>query len=260
MSTTFRFSIIGSGNTAHFLAYTLQQQGHILAGIWARDAVQATLFAANYQCSSYQNLGQIPDQKNHICFMAISDVAIAVVAEQLSFSHTLLVHCSGATAISVLYAAAQNTAVYWPIYAITKGDSWDSNIIPIAIEASNLSGQEILVNLSPKVFLANGDTRKHLHLAAVFASNFTNHLYAISQQICTQHQLDAKQTLAPIINQSISRLAKHPAIELQTGPAIRNDQNTLHNQQNLLQNQPYWLAIYQSLSASIRNTYTLYDD
>ncbi|MCC6186586.1 MAG: DUF2520 domain-containing protein [Chitinophagaceae bacterium] len=255
MSAAYQYSIIGTGNIAHFLAATLAQQGHSLAGVWARDAAKAADFAHSYPCNIYPSLSHIPDQENHICFLAISDAAIASLALQLNFSHTLLLHCSGATALAAIASAAQNTGVYWPIYAISRGQQWDSNMIPIAIEASNTASLQLMAQLSPKTFVANADTRTHLHLAAVFASNFTNHLYAIAQQLCSQQHIDA-QILAPIIAQGIQRLAQQPAIDIQTGPAIRNDQNTLLHQQNLLKNQPHWLAIYQSLSSSIRNTYT----
>lgn len=90
-----------------------------------------------------------------------------------------------------------------------------------------------------------------MHLAAVFACNFTNHLLGISQQVLAPHQLDFA-LLQPLVTETIRKSFANIPFRVQTGPAVRSDENTLHHHRHLLQNQPGYLAVYNVLTQSIQ--------
>ena len=49
--------------------------------------------------------------------------------------------------------------------------------------------KELAGKLSPKVYEATSEQRKYLHIAAVFACNFANHMYALSARILEKHHI-----------------------------------------------------------------------
>ena len=68
--------------------------------------------------------------------------------------------------------------------------------------------------------------RLELHLAAVFANNFSNHCWTIAQQICQKAEINF-DLLGPLLQQSFTKMQINGPLASQTGPAIRNDVQTL---------------------------------
>jgi hypothetical protein len=62
--------------------------------------------------------------------------------------------------------------------------------------------------------------RLKLHVAAVFVSNFTNHLYTLAADYCSKEGLNF-QMLFPLIIETALRLRNHLPADMQTGPAAR---------------------------------------
>jgi predicted short-subunit dehydrogenase-like oxidoreductase (DUF2520 family) len=252
------FSIIGTGNMAQFLAKTLIAKGYIIEGIWGRNKEKTNTLALVNHCSSYPNLDNIPDRENHFCFLALSDTALPDIVLSLNFIKTTLIHTAGASSILILKGAAKNTAVFWPIYSIVSQKGINIDNMPIAIEANSIEAEKAILdfakNLSTKAFVAHESKRQQLHLAAVFANNFSNHLVGIAQDICAKEGIDFEY-LHPLIQQTFERLKTENAKSIQTGPAIRNDKMTIQKHLQLLKDKPEWTLIYESLSTSIRKTY-----
>lgn len=243
---------------AFFLAKYLGGAGHQINGIWGRNIEAATSLANEFQTEIYDSLGSIIDEENHFCFIAIKDTAIESIASQLSFKNTVLVHTAGASSIGILDNAALNRAVFWPIYSITKENKINYRGIPIAVEGnSEIIGQKVLKvaqSISEKAFVATESQRAHLHLAAVFANNFCNHLLTIADEICSKETIPFDY-LKPIIEQTFERLKTEQSKNLQTGPAIRDDKMTMQKHLKLLKTNTDWALVYESLSASIRKMY-----
>ena len=108
-------------------------------------------------------------------------------------------------------------------------------------------------SISPQhVIQAGDDTRLKLHVAAVFVNNFTNHLYALAEDYCKKEGIDFKE-LFPLIEETASRLKTISPSKLQTGPAIRNDEETIQKHLVLLASHPQMKKVYEFLTASIRN-------
>ena len=89
-----------------------------------------------------------------------------------------------------------------------------------------------------------------LHLSAVFACNFVNHCYAISQQLLEKHGIPF-EVMLPLIDETAQKVYSLSPTKAQTGPAVRFDQNVIRNQAALLKDNPLLKDIYERMSLSI---------
>lgn len=253
-----KFSIIGSGNMAWFLAKKLSESGLHFQGISGRNIVAMQEIASHYCTVIYPSLSEIPDEENHICFLAVKDNAISEITGQLYFKNTILIHTSGATSIDVLQNAAQHYGIFWPVYSIVKSHLPLQNDIPVSIEGNSDDVEKTILNVAQsitgKAFLATVQQRLSLHLSAVFVNNFTNHLLAIAEDICNEQNISFDY-LKPIIQQTFERIHSHTAKSSQSGPAIRGDEATISKHLEILGNNPDRAALYETLSMSIRKMY-----
>jgi predicted short-subunit dehydrogenase-like oxidoreductase (DUF2520 family) len=253
------FSIIGTGNMAWFLAEKLSAAGHRFLGVYGRNMLKANRIAETFNGIVFPSISEIKDCEDHFCFIAVKDNAIAEMAAQMNCSKTILIHTSGASSIAILQASAKHYGSFWPIYSIIQSNKSLPKDIPIAIEGNNLDTQnallEIAKSISNNAFEACEKQRNSLHLAAVFANNFTNHLLAIAEDICDSEKISFDY-LKPILKQTFDRLSSQTAKESQTGPAIRADVASMQSHLDQLKNQENYRLLYQSLSDSIRKMYT----
>ncbi|MBC7913445.1 MAG: DUF2520 domain-containing protein, partial [Pyrinomonadaceae bacterium] len=88
--------------------------------------------------------------------------------------------------------------------------------------------------------------------AAVFACNFSNHVYTLAAQIVRNNNLDF-DLLKPLILETAEKVLTLNPLNAQTGPALRDDKITLNHHLEFLKNDPHLQEIYQSLSQSIIN-------
>lgn len=251
--------IVGSGNMAYFLSDAFRRVGIPIAGIYARNSASGTLLAKEFQAEWIPDLRQIPDEADTALFLCVPDQSIETVAEHLSQrTKQLLLHTSGNTPLSVLSAYAAAYGCFWPLASVSKRERTMLTDIPICIEGSDdsvtTSLHVLAGTLSGKVCPMNGSQRSLMHLSAVLTQNFANHLFALADQLCAQHGLDAK-LLQPMMHEWTKRLATNNAQDMQTGPARRHDENTLAGHRALLSEHPELLEVYNTLTASIRKMY-----
>jgi len=251
------FSIIGTGNIAWFFGNRLMTARHHCTGVYARDKNAAKKLAETLLSDKYGAISEVEDGEADICFLAVSDSAIAEVATLLSFKDTVLVHTAGAIGLDSIKQAAKNRAVLWPVYSILKTNMPNHRNIPCAWEASSDKAKRYLLTISHAItdvlFEAKYEQRKWLHLSAVIGNNFINHLLAICEQVCMENNLPFS-TLLPIIEQTFDRIRTASPQHLQTGPAIRNDETTIQQQIALLERHPNWQRVYEALTDSIKSS------
>ncbi len=252
-----RYSVIGTGNTAWFIAKKMYDAGHQCAAIYGRDT-DKTAALANAVSGTAKPLQDGVADDVDVCIIAISDNAIVEVCNHISLTKALLLHTAGAVSIDVLQQAAVNYGVLWPIYSIVKNNLPDTRNIPTVFETNTVNNIPLLSAVAQSftdvLYEADGDKRKTLHVAAVFSNNFTNHLFSIAERICKEKNLPFA-LLLPIIQQTVSRIENtSPALQ-QTGPAKRGDIVTQTNHLQLLENQENWVEVYKAISASIAAMY-----
>lgn len=251
------FSIIGTGNTAWFMATRLAAEGFSCMGIYGRNVESAKALADQIGTNAFDLSNGVNDDAD-ICVLAVSDHAIKEVAELLSLKKGVLVHTAGAVNVNTIKNAAAHTGVIWPVYSIVKNNLPTTREVPTVWEASDDVAKNIIATAANAITNiareADSNQRISLHLTAVLSNNFTNHLFAIAEQICKEKELPFT-LLHPIIQQSVNRLATASPATQQTGPAKRHDTATMRHQVEMLQQHPEWQRIYEAISVSIMEMY-----
>jgi predicted short-subunit dehydrogenase-like oxidoreductase (DUF2520 family) len=249
------YAIVGTGNTAAFLLQRLSAAGHTCSGIWGRSATKAAELAREAYVPTYLDLSEILDGVD-VCFLAVSDDAVAEIASKFRFSQTVLVHCAGSIDASVLSAGAQEYGVLWPVFSIRKDALPAHNGFPCIWEAVGRRARRLIETLADGLgttpVQATSAQRAVLHLSAVMGANFFNHLLAICQQMLRTEGFSLS-LLSPILQQTLEAAGSAQDVRaLQTGPARRRDAATMEKHLRMLKDQPQWAAVYKAISASIQ--------
>jgi len=248
-----RITIIGSGNVATHLAAAFKNAGHAIVQVYSRDIQNASILAYHVKAEAIDNLKQI-NLETDLFVIAVKDDAIEAIAAELAKYKKLIVHTSGATDLQTLQKHTQNAGVFYPLQTFSKTRELNFNTVPLCIEGANEQITSILNELaftvSENVYRVSSEQRKTLHLAAVFANNFPNYLYHISQQLLTEKQLSF-DLLRPLILETAEKVQEHLPAGVQTGPAVRNDEKTMASHLEQLYENPDLQEIYKLLSQGI---------
>ena len=245
--------IIGAGNVAWHIAPPLLKMGHEIIGVYSRTKSSADLLSKKVRSKSFVNVDLIPDHAD-LYIIALSDKAIAPLVKRLKFIPKFIAHTSGSVPISVFPSKIKNTGVFYPLQTFSKNRKVNLDTVPILIESSNQKTRKMLTDLarqySDHVNFISSDKRKKIHLAAVFANNFVNHLYSISADILKENKLSF-DLLKPLNLETAAKIRENDPDKMQTGPSRRNDQQIINEHLILLKGQKQRKAIYTLLSQSI---------
>jgi predicted short-subunit dehydrogenase-like oxidoreductase (DUF2520 family) len=246
---------LGSGNVATHLAVAFRKAGIEIAQVWSRNMVHAAELATAVDSTPIDDLGAV-DQSAYMYLIAVKDDAIESVAAALKGVNGLVVHTSGATSIEVL-KEFKNSGVLYPLQTFSKGKVLDLTKCPFCLEANSAAAYLILEKtasaISSALHKVDSAQRKTLHLAAVFACNFSNHLYHLANTILAANNLQF-DLLRPLIMETALKVQDDLPVRVQTGPAIRNDESTMNDHIKLLSGSPELQELYESLSKSIKKT------
>ena len=253
-----KIAMLGSGNVAFFFSKALIQAGHPVTQVWSRNPNNAIALALEIGSDSIADISSILPETD-IVIIAVNDDRIENVAAQIPKNlNQLILHTSGTTPLVVLENYTSNCGVLYPLQTFSKQANVDFNIVPLCIEGSNSSVsiriKTLAEQLSNNVNEVNSQQRALLHLSAVFACNFTNHFYHIAQQILESNGLNF-DLLRPLIQQTTDKVMINKPSEVQTGPAKRNDEQTMLKHLAFLQDQPIWQELYVKLSQDIVKIY-----
>jgi len=245
--------ILGSGNVATVLGSALSEAGYNIIQVWSRNVKHAEALASLLHTNFIDDLSLV-DSSADLYLIAVSDDAIPVIKTSMQFLKGIVVHTSGSTSIDILKDKFENFGVFYPFQTFSKEREVNFRDVPILLEASNsktmLVLESIASSISNKAQECNSDQRKALHIAAVFACNFTNHLYTIAQKLLEEYQLDF-DLLRPLIAETAQKVQEFMPENVQTGPAVRKDMNTIGSHLKQLEDHPELLAIYKLLTEQI---------
>ncbi|MGL4364303.1 MAG: Rossmann-like and DUF2520 domain-containing protein [Bacteroidales bacterium] len=251
-----RIVCIGAGNVAYSLVPALYGVGYNVIQICSRKVDTAKHLANLVRASCTDNIKEM-DTSADLYILAVSDREIQNVLQNANFGESLVIHTSGSTHINVFEKYnIKHYGVLYPLQTLSQKRIANFVHIPLFIEAKEMQDMEQLTlianKLSTKVKPLNSEQRMHLHISAVFACNFTNQMFAIAHKLLKQSNLDF-EVLRPLINETVTKAlnAGNPKT-VQTGPAVREDNNIiqLHLQELL----PYEIErnIYKIISDSIQ--------
>lgn len=253
-----RIVLIGSGNLAEALARALTKSPLEAVQIYARNCERGPEVARLAGCPWTDDPQQL-DRTADLYLIAVSDRAVGEVASQLPIPEGAVVaHTAGSVPLEALPERFARRAVFYPMQTFTKGRRVDFSEIPVFLETSDPGFRAELEafarTLSRTVLWADSAQRGKVHLAAVFACNFANHMYALGEAVVRSAGLDFA-VLKPLIAETAAKAcdARSPR-DVQTGPAVRNDTATQERHLALLDNDPDLQEIYQQISKEIWKT------
>lgn len=246
--------IIGTGNTATILGRKLKAAGHTILQVYGRNIKAANDLALELNADAVTHLVSI-NRDAEINILAVSDNAIEEIAKELgSLRKGIIVHTAGSVSKNVLNAST-HYGIFYPLQTLRKESSYLPNT-PILIDANNEETLQVLKNLadtiSDNVIKANDEQKMKLHLAAVFANNFVNYLYAMAHEYCNKEKIDFK-LLLPLIKETAVRIEVINPSQAQTGPAIRHDSATIQKHEELLKDYPLLKKFHTLFTESIWN-------
>jgi predicted short-subunit dehydrogenase-like oxidoreductase (DUF2520 family) len=259
-----RWLIIGTGNVAWHLAQALTQAGETCTGVVSREASKASAFAESLPIAlpAYTFEALSGRQDDDIVLLAVADDAIIETAEKLAcLPAKIAVHTSGTRpldALEVLRKAGWRTGIFYPLQTLSKQKAVDWRSVPMLLESddfSTLSALEAVARgISDTVIFSNSEKRLWLHLSAVLTSNFMHHLCVLGEELLQKQGLSLS-LLQPLLQETLAKALLPTAPQTQTGPARRNDQQTIEKHLGLLEDSPHLQRIYKALTESILERY-----
>ncbi len=255
-----RIGLFGTGRVATALEPALLAAGHDLAFVAGRTraSVQA-LAALAPACEALAlPLAHAPAPAD-LYLLAVPDAAVPALLAAVAWpAGSLVAHLAGALPVAVFAAAPHvHGGVLYPLQTFSQGRAIDWPAVPLFVEAPEEAAKATLLalahSLSRHVALLDSTQRLQLHLGAVFASNFTNHVLGIAHQLLSEAGLDF-HLLAPLVRETVEKaLGAQPGpFAVQTGPAARHDAPTLAIHTAALEAHPAWQALYTQLTQSIQ--------
>ena len=245
--------IIGAGNLATQLGSTLYQAGYSILQVYSPTKKSAATLAKKINATAINDLKKL-DPSASLYIISIKDDAIAAFAKELKLTDQVVVHTSGTVDAAILKNSSENYGVFYPLQTFSKSKPVDFSNIPVCIESVNKATAKVLQrmakSISNNVQEISGEQRKILHLSAVFACNFSNHMYTIAASILSHHRLSF-DLLKPLIAETAEKIKLNDPAKMQTGPAIRKDVKTMQAHLKLLGRDNELKTIYKLVSEHI---------
>lgn len=260
MDKRIRVSFIGSGNVAWHLAPELDNHGYFVSEVYSKNPANAQKLIGKLYNASLKSDLDFSNSHSMVFIIAVTDDSIVEIAREIVLpDEAILVHTSGGQSLDVLdFAATENIGVFYPLQTFSKNKKIAFTNIPICIETRNDYTKDLLntigKKISNKVIYIDEEERKILHIAAVFACNFTNHMLTLSQVLTKSKDLDF-DILKPLIVETIEKALDIGPDQAQTGPALRNDFQTIQNHLADLEDHNDLRSVYNLITQHIINRY-----
>lgn len=260
MNNIANISLVGAGNVAFHLGHALEASGMQILEVYARKESSGVELAESLSSDiSIKKDLDFSESKADLVVQCVSDDAIAAIAKKLKLPPAgTVIHTSGAIGIEVLKAHSSYGVLY-PLQTFSRHRNVDFSEVPILIEASDFTTRSRLLamahEISDHVRYVSSEDRKRIHLAAVFANNFTNHLLKLSFDQLSELDID-KTLLRPLVMETVLKVFEDGPQASQTGPARRGDINTIDTHIELLSDHPDKQALYQLISDQIKSHFS----
>ena len=254
---SLRIVLLGAGRVASQLGPALVAAGHQVVAVWSRTPAAAEALAARLPSTAVLAALAPPLPPADVYLLAVPDAAVAPLLASTTWpAGALVAHLAGALPLSVFeLQPAVRGGVFYPLQTFSANRAIDWSTVPLCVEAADAGAEATLLalagGLSQHVRRLDSAQRLQLHVAAVFANNFTNHLLGIADALLAESALPA-ELLAPLVRETVAKALAGPPFAVQTGPAMRRDAPTLAAHHAALAAHPAWQALYAQLTASIQ--------
>ena len=255
-----RISFIGCGNVAWHMAPELENAGHKVGEVYSRTIKNAKALSSRlYEANPVSSL-DFSDSHSELFIISVPDDALEEVLKEVIFpAECTAVHTSGSQSLDVFgYIPISQYGVFYPLQTFSKAKRVAFDQIPILIESEDKATKKLLLQLaksiSKNVREVNSADRHSIHVSAVFACNFTNHMFTIASDLLQEKDIDFT-ILKPLIVETINKCLAIGPKEAQTGPAKRHDMDLLEKHMEFLSERPEESEIYKVITQHIINTY-----
>jgi predicted short-subunit dehydrogenase-like oxidoreductase (DUF2520 family) len=252
-----QLTIIGAGNVGHNFGKAFRQAGYLIKEIYSRTQHSAMLLSQTMNCNFTTKLSELSSDTDLI-ILAVNDDALEEVIKQIKIKDKPIVHTSGSTPISVFEGHGfEHYGIFYPVQSFSKNETESLAPIPICVEGNDQQMEDLLLSLassvSNKVYSMDSEKRKALHIAAVFANNFTNHMFHIAHDLLKQNKISF-EIIRPLLEKTSLKIKSETPLNAQTGPAVRNDRKVIDNHLDYLKEQEEYREIYEIVTNNIYKT------
>jgi len=250
--------LVGFGNVGYHLSLALKELG-LQVTVMVRP--QAFDSLAEQSSNHSPNIKLVCDPSNlpedaEFVFLTVKDDQIQTAASGLSTvikNNACFLHSSGIKPWNQLEGICQNYGIFYPLNSFSKELAFNWEGVPVFIKTSNNESEsklfEIAGKLESRAVADDLKIREYLHLAAVFLNNFTNHMLVKADEILTEENIPF-DFLHPLLKTTVEKALESAPRNVQTGPAIRGDFQTIARHLKML-SEFSDRKLYQLISESI---------
>ncbi|MGQ9620075.1 MAG: Rossmann-like and DUF2520 domain-containing protein [Bacteroidales bacterium] len=253
----YSISFAGAGKTGGALCRQFFTKGHHIVRIASKGGKNGPELAA--ECNAEWNDILKFDTPCDFVIVSVPDnYLIQVLGKIECGKNTIVAHTAGSYGLEVFPEKIRRRGVFYPLQTFSKGRKIDFSSVPVFLEASHKIVMTELKNLArtitSRIYESDTENRRMLHLAAVFACNFSNHMFTLAKQICsmTPYQFNV---MLPLITETVNKAIENGPETSQTGPAIRRDTETVKKHLKLLSFSKGMQEVYQQITDSISEYY-----
>ncbi len=253
----YNLSFAGAGRVAGALCREMYSRGINIRHIVSESQTGAKMLAD--ECSASYSTSLSFEEPADIIIVAVPDHRLKEVLSIIECpENTLVAHTAGSFGLEVFPSRLKHTGVFYPLQTFSKNRKISFSDLPFFLETSSSEKEAMLTDLAEsiggKVYVVDKEHRKLLHLAAVFVCNFVNHMLTAGKEITAKAGL-SYEVLEPLIAETVSKAMELGPDHSQTGPAVRNDKNTIAKHIDLLSFSPELQNIYKEVTESIIKYY-----
>ncbi|MBX2842042.1 MAG: DUF2520 domain-containing protein [Flammeovirgaceae bacterium] len=253
-----KIAFIGSGNVAWHLSQAFQKSGFTITEVYSQKIENAKALCQKLDAGIPKNDLDFSESKAQLILLSIKDDALQELIKQLKLSketQPIVAHTSGSQPLSIISNYFSNSGVFYPLQTFSKNKNIDLSSTPILVEGNDKGNEQRVLKLAQRISgnveLVDSKARESLHIAAVFACNFSNHLFTIAGEILNEKQLDFG-LLKPLITETIQKSFTNSPHSGQTGPAIRKDEEIIQKHLMGLKENASYQQLYELLTRSIQ--------
>lgn len=245
---------MGAGNAGTHLSRSLYRAGHQILCIYSRSESTAARLAEEVGSSGTSRKEAVPGEADYY-LLTLPDSVIPDAVDQWKHCRGIWLHTSGAVPLKVFSELPHPSGVLYPLQTLTRQREIRMSEVPFLVEGSDPETLRRILRLaqsvSSRVHEIDSERRLFIHLAAVFANNFSNHMVYIAQELMTRGGHDAT-LLDPLLRETMEKILEIGAASAQTGPARRGDRGTMERHLQLLKSYPGWEKLYTFVSLDIQ--------
>ncbi|HUX55513.1 MAG TPA: DUF2520 domain-containing protein [Bacteroidales bacterium] len=253
----YNISFVGAGRVADALCRKMYAAGFNIELIVSESKKNGPSLAGS--CNALWSSDLKFPNSTDIIIVSVPDHRLKTVLDKITCcSETLVVHTAGSIGLDIFPDQLAHKGIFYPLQTFSLERKVNFQNLPFLLESSDEKSTSILKSIvhsvGGKVYLVDTKNRQALHLAAVFACNFSNHMLTLGKEIALNSDF-AFDLLVPLINETISKAIDIGPENSQTGPAVRHDHDTIKRHLELLSFSPELQRIYDEMTGSIMNYY-----